>query len=156
MRLLAFVLFSFFRFFTSSAQDFQHTVYTDVFIAEMPQLLPEQAVKYEQNLQKSIGSDFDYASSSFLKRIDDKDAKKLYKQFSKSKNFKGNAAIFWKPHHLVYFVNQGEIVYIVLLCLECNKTISYPNLNQTSDKGLTTSFHLYLRTLLNKYKFTIP
>ena len=156
MRLLAPVLFYFFGLFTSSAQDFQHTVFTDVFIAEIPKLLPEQAVKYERNLQKSIGTDFDYTSSSFLKRIDDKDAKKLYKQFSKPKNFKGEAAIFWKPHHLVYFVNQGEIVNIVFLCLECNKTISYPNLSQTSNKGLTTSFHLYLRTLLNKYKFTIP
>lgn len=140
-------------FWGANAQEFEKTIFTDLFITEIPDLLPEQLQKYEQNLQKSIGTDFQYTKSSFLKRIEDKDAKAIYKGFLKKKNFKGNSAIFWKPHHAMYFVNQGEIVYVVLLCLECNKTISYPNLKESSSLGLTPKFHLYLRSILNKYQF---
>lgn len=143
--------------FSVEAQEFEKTIFTDVFIEELPELLPDQLQSYQKNLQKRIGSDFQFTNTSFLRRINDKDAKKLYQQLTKKKNFKGNAAIYWKPHHVLYFVNQGEIVSIVAVCLECNKLVVYPTNEFMSNIGLTASFHLYLRSLLHDYfKFSAP
>lgn len=151
-----FLLFFLLVFVPLSAQNPKNTLFTDAFISEIPVLMPDQDHMFERNLSKTIGSEYQFSANSFTKRLDDKEARKLYRLFKKKKNHKGKTASLWKPHHFITYVNEGIVVQIVMICLECNKTKSYPSFYPLEQGGLTPEAHMDIRSILVKHHFIIP
>lgn len=143
-------------FVSATAQIQKNTLFTDAFISEIPILMPDQANLFERNLSKTIGNEYQFSANSFTKRLEDKEARKLYRLFKKKKNHKGQTASLWKPHHFITFVNEGIVVQIVMICLECNKVKAYPSFYPMEQGGLTPEAHIDIRGILVKHQFVIP
>ncbi len=96
------------------------------------------------------------------------EAKEFTTKIGEDSTYSQNSADCFNPHFAAFYYKKGKVIANVEICIACNRldpsldiTGPYKNPQKTDDgdvyyidNGLSRSYRLYLKALLNKYGFS--